>query len=253
MCDPTETPSGFAEKIPALRARLKGWLEHSESGSTPMTLWDCIQFPDGLSDCYARAATYIPGAWGVATPSKVVAWDKLELKGIPIDAHQAAASKLGTGENQKSWRCKWPQAGEVRPPAASGGFHWLLVVAVGETPSGRRFSAIFDPDVSATKESLTAWALCKEQLAGLGPAEKVPSGLKPGFVSAAAPRAVPVVTPAAAAAATPPGTAPSAAMSTATSTDTKAEMRKKVLRRMILGEDDSGRLGPLIRYHYEPK
>lgn len=218
-----------------------------------MTLWDCIQFPDGLSDCHARAATYIPGAWGVATPSKVVAWDKLELKGIPIDAHQAAASKLGTGEKPKIVALQVAAGWGGATTSRFGGFHWLLVVAVGETPSGRRFSVIFDPDVSATKESLTAWALCKEQLAGLGPAEKVPSGLKPGFVAAAAPRAVPVVTPAAAAAATPPGTAPSAAMSTATSTDTKAEMRKKVLRRMILGEDDSGRLGPLIRYHYEPK
>ena len=46
---------------------------------------------------------------------------------------------------------------EIRLPGP--GFHWLLLIECGQT-----FCVVYDPDVTATKESWAAWEACTKNV-----------------------------------------------------------------------------------------
>jgi hypothetical protein len=144
MCDPTKTPDGY--DVTALRAKLKTWF--SREG---VTLGDCIQWK--TADCQGRAQLLIPKKCNLLATtinqglsgSDLIAEVATKLSTAAFDGR----SKIGVYETNGRF------AGAT---SKFTGFHYVLLVHADRDIKGRSFCVVFDPDVSATEKSRTAWA-----------------------------------------------------------------------------------------------
>jgi hypothetical protein len=144
----TDTPKGY--NVTDLRSKLTDW---TSDKSKSMTLNDFIQVD--TADCYNRATVTIPNKWGVLQ--------------TPLTFTDSASTLVDGATdllNQKTFK---PRLVSLQTPAKWGGadcsiftgFHYILLIAAGADSDGKKFCVVYDPDVTATAKSKTAWENCK--------------------------------------------------------------------------------------------
>ena len=158
MCHSLKAPDGL--DVAAVRESLKTWLLREG-----MSLHNCIQwfstaFPS--SSCYERATATLPKKCGLGVTVKA-------LKKTSFSLTTVSASVGGKNFRKEPKVVALETTGQFAGASSGnfkGGTHWVLLIHYQALP--KPFCVVYDPDVSATSQAVTAWDECKK----LGDVEK---------------------------------------------------------------------------------